>query len=79
VASAAPVGLGLSVFQSIFESSPEAIALTRVRDGVLVQVNGETPAVHDGLHRVTKPCGRSAVDLGQSAGPAGAGPGISAA
>lgn len=62
VASAAPVGLGLSVFQSIFESSPEAIALTRVRDGVLVQVNSEWLFM-TGYAR-DEALGRSAVELG---------------
>jgi len=42
VATSGPVvAVGPSVFQAIFDSSPEAIALTRVRDGALVQVNTE--------------------------------------
>ncbi len=59
---AASAGVGLSVFRAIFESSPEAIALTRVRDGVLVQVNSEW-LLMTGYTR-EEVIGRSAVELG---------------
>jgi len=59
---AASAGVGLSVFRAIFESSPEAIALTRVRDGVLVQVNSEW-LLMTGYNR-EEVIGRSAVELG---------------
>jgi diguanylate cyclase (GGDEF)-like protein/PAS domain S-box-containing protein len=54
--------VGLSVFQAIFEGSPEAIALTRVRDGVLVQVNHEW-LLMTGYAR-EEVIGRTAVQLG---------------
>ena len=61
-AGAVSAGVGLSVFRAIFESSPEAIALTRVRDGVLVQVNSEW-LLMTGYTR-EEVIGRSAVELG---------------
>lgn len=54
--------VGASVFQAIFDSSPEAIALTRVRDGALVQVNTEWLNMTGyARHEVL---GRTAVELG---------------
>ncbi|MDR7307683.1 diguanylate cyclase (GGDEF)-like protein/PAS domain S-box-containing protein [Rhodoferax saidenbachensis] len=55
-------GLTGSVFQTVFECSPEAIALTRVRDGVLVEVNTEWLSL-TGYSRA-EALGRTAVEMG---------------
>lgn len=54
--------VGPSVFQAIFEGSPEAIALTRVADGVLVQVNTEW--LHMTGYTRNEVLGRTAIELG---------------
>jgi len=54
--------VGPSVFHAIFAGSPEAIALTRVRDGVLVQVNAEWLSM-TGYTR-DEVLGKTAVELG---------------
>nr|WP_315463463.1 EAL domain-containing protein [uncultured Rhodoferax sp.] len=56
-------GAGVGVFQAVFENSPEAIALSRAADGLLVQVNQEW-LVMTGYSR-EEAIGRSAVALGQ--------------
>jgi diguanylate cyclase (GGDEF)-like protein/PAS domain S-box-containing protein len=51
-----------SVFKTIFDRSPEAIALTRVRDGVLVEVNSEW--LHLTGYARDEAVGRTALELG---------------
>lgn len=50
------------MFHIIFESSPEAIALTRVRDGAIVQVNREWESMTG--YRREEVVGRTALALG---------------
>jgi diguanylate cyclase (GGDEF)-like protein/PAS domain S-box-containing protein len=50
------------MFQTIFESSPEAIAITRMRDGIVMHVNREWEAM-TGYQR-EEALGRSALELG---------------
>jgi len=62
---AVPVGVwGVTgaMFKTIFDHSPEAIALTRVRDGVLVEVNTEW--LHLTGYSRDEALGRTAVDMG---------------
>ena len=54
--------MGAGVFHIIFESSPEAIALTRVRDGAIVQVNREWESMTG--YRREEVVGRTALALG---------------
>ncbi|WP_296508118.1 EAL domain-containing protein [Rhodoferax sp.] len=59
---ALPVGVGPGIFHTIFTHSPEAIALTRVRDGAVVQVNEEWLRM-TGYERPDV-LGRTAIELG---------------
>ena len=55
-------GVAEGIFKTIFDHSPEAIALTRVRDGVLVEVNTEW--LHLTGYSREEALGRTAVEMG---------------